>query len=84
MLEAHAITCVRGERVLFFGLNLQVFAGQCLHIRGENGVGKTSLLRILASLSSSEAGEVLWRGKFIKNDAQGYHRELLFLGHRDA
>ena len=84
MLEAHAITCVRGERALFSGLNLQVFAGQCLHIRGENGVGKTSLLRILAGLSPPEVGEVLWHGKFIKDDARNYYRELLFLGHRDA
>ena len=61
-LEARAITCVRGERELFSGLSLQVLPGQCLHIRGENGVGKTSLLRLLTGLASPEAGEVLWNG----------------------
>lgn len=84
MLEARAIRCVRGERELFSGLNLQVSAGQCLHIRGENGAGKTSLLRLLTGLASPEAGEVLWCGKSIKSDAQDYHRKLLFSGHRDA
>ena len=83
-LEARAITCVRGERELFSGLSLQVLPGQCLHIRGENGVGKTSLLRLLTGLASPEAGEVLWNGNSIKNDVSEYHSQLLFLGHRDA
>ena len=83
-LEARAITCVRGDRELFSGLDLQVLPGQCLHIRGENGVGKTSLLRLLTGLASPEAGEVLWNGHSIKKDASEYHSQLLFLGHRDA
>ncbi len=84
VLEARALTCIRGERELFSGLDLQVFAGQCLHIRGENGVGKTSLLRLLTGLTSPESGEVLWSGHSIKEDASEYHNKLLFLGHRDA
>ena len=84
VLEARALTCIRGERELFSGLDLQVFAGQCLHIRGENGVGKTRLLRLLTGLTSPESGEVLWSGHSIKEDASEYHNKLLFLGHRDA
>jgi heme exporter protein A len=84
LLEARAITCVRGERRLFSDLNVQVFAGQCLHIRGENGVGKTSLLRLLTGLASPESGEELWNGADIKKVASEYHGQLLFLGHRDA
>ena len=84
VLEARALTCIRGERELFSGLDLQVFAGQCLHIRGENGVGKTSLLRLLTGLTSPESGEVLWSRHSIKEEASEYHNKLLFLGHRDA
>ena len=84
LLEAREITCVRGERELFSKLNLQLSPGECLHIRGENGIGKTSLLRLLTGLASPEAGEILWGGRSIKVDAQDYHRKLLFLGHRDA
>jgi len=84
MLEARALTCVRGDRQLFSGLNLAVSAGECLHVRGENGVGKTSLLRLLTGLSKPEAGEVLWSGLSISQESANYHRELLFLGHRDA
>jgi heme exporter protein A len=83
-LEARALTCIRGDRELFSSLNLQVFAGQCLHVRGENGVGKTSLLRLLTGLTSPESGEVLWSGRSIKKEVSDYHGQLLFLGHRDA
>jgi heme exporter protein A len=75
---------VRGERELFSGLHLQVFAGQCVHVRGENGVGKTSLLRLLTGLASPESGEVFWNSRSIKKEAPEYHSKLLFLGHRDA
>ena len=84
MLEARALTCVRGNRQLFSGLNLAISLGECLHVRGENGVGKTSLLRLLTGLSQPESGEVLWNGLSISKEPSTYHRELLFLGHRDA
>jgi heme exporter protein A len=84
MLEARALACVRGERRLFEGLNLTVSSGECLHVRGENGVGKTSLLRLLTGLSKPETGEILWGGLSINKDVSTFHRELLFLGHRDA
>ena len=83
-LEARKITCVRGDRALFSGLDLQLFAGQCLHIRGENGVGKTSFLRLLTGLASPESGEVYWCGHAIQKQASEYRSKLLFLGHRDA
>jgi heme exporter protein A len=84
MLEARALCCVRGERRLFQDLNLTVSSGECLHVRGENGVGKTSLLRLLTGLSKPETGEIEWVGQSIAADASAYHRALLFLGHRDA
>ena len=83
-LEARGLNCIRGERQLFQNLNMAVTAGECLHIRGENGVGKTSLLRLLTGLSKPETGEVFWNSQSIAIDSSAYHRELLFLGHRDA
>lgn len=84
VLEARGLTCVRGEKQLFSGLNLRVSSGYCLHVRGENGVGKTSLLRLLTGLAKPESGEVLWGNQQISSNLIGFHRDLLFLGHRDA
>lgn len=84
MLSAHGLTCVRGERRLFSGLDLAVEAGEWLHVRGENGAGKTSLLRLLAGLAQPAAGEILWGGRPIRQVDEQYRRNLLFLGHHGA
>ena len=83
-LEARGLTCVRGERQLFADLHLRLSSGNCLHVRGENGVGKTSLLRLLTGLSKPEAGQVLWCKELITSNPLAYQRALLFSGHRDA
>jgi len=57
-ITAHALACRRGDRVLFRGLELALASGQALHIAGANGVGKSSLLRILAGLLRPFAGSV--------------------------
>jgi len=71
LLDAVALRCERGDRLLFDGLDLSVRPGELLQIGGVNGSGKTSLLRLLAGLLPAEAGRVL-------RPSAG---ELLWLGH---
>jgi len=84
MLTATGLSCVRGERCLFSGLDLSVGAGEWLHVQGENGAGKTSLLRILAGLSPPAEGEIHWNGEATRTLAEDFRRDLLFLGHHGA
>jgi heme exporter protein A len=84
VLSARGLACVRGERRLFSGIDLRVGAGEWLHVRGENGVGKTSLLRLLAGLSKPAEGEIAWQGQPIQQAAEEYRRHLFYLGHHDA
>lgn len=81
MLEAIDLQCVRGERSLFNGLSFQLKAGECLLVRGENGSGKTSLLRMLVGLTAPAAGAVYWNGGQIKQLGEQYRRALLYFGH---
>lgn len=71
---ASELACRRGERILFRGLNLRVDAGQIVWVRGANGSGKTSLLRLLAGIARPDAGR-------IEHDAE---RERVYIGHANA
>lgn len=84
MLQAIEISCVRGSRQLFSGLSFQVDRHAALRVHGENGAGKTSLLRILAGLAPAAAGSVQWDGAAITGLGDGYRGDLLFLGHANA
>lgn len=84
MLSVHGLTCVRGERRLFAGLDFQVGAGEWVHVRGENGAGKTSLLRMLVGLMPAAEGEIRWRGESARSLGEEFRRELLYLGHHGA
>jgi heme exporter protein A len=78
MLETRGLSCERVGARLFTGLSFTVGAGALLRVRGPNGSGKTSLLRILAGLTRTAEGEVRWRGKPLDDD---YRREMVFVGH---
>lgn len=52
------VACERGGRLLFEGLDLRLEAGEALWVRGANGTGKSSLLRLTAGLLKPAAGRV--------------------------
>ncbi len=81
MLDAVNLDCVRGDRLLFRHLSFSVNPGELLHVRGQNGRGKTSLLRILCGLSLPAAGEVRWAGQAIAELGEDYHRDIAYVGH---
>ncbi len=81
MLEAIELQCERGHRRLFDRLSFTIAAGQCLHIAGDNGAGKTSLLRILCGLLRPTAGEVRWHGQPIARVRDEYGADLAYVGH---
>ena len=56
LLSGTGLGIMRGERVLFSELSVSLAAGEALLVRGDNGTGKTTLLRVLAGLTISETG----------------------------
>lgn len=84
MLQAQNLSCIRGDRLLFKQVDFTVQAGGLLYIVGENGVGKSSLLKMLAGLSQPATGDILWRGRTLTEDKNSYLEQLLYIGHLNA
>ena len=61
-LAATDLACRRGDRLLFKGLDLACAAGEAVHVTGSNGIGKSSLIRILAGLLRPYSGKVETEG----------------------
>jgi heme exporter protein A len=82
MLQVTDLSCRRGDRELFAGLAFSLAPGNWLQVTGNNGAGKTSLLRMLCGLAPPEDGEILWNGSAISELGDAYRAELLYLGHQ--
>ncbi len=70
-LTAHDLACRRGDRVLFRRLSLALGPGEACHVTGANGVGKTTLIRALAGLTTPYAGTVRREGALALLDERG-------------
>ena len=84
MLAATDLACSRGERRLFESVGFELRGGEWLHVKGVNGSGKTTLLRTLVGLSPPDTGRVTWHGTDIRQDAEAYRRDVVYLGHPPA
>lgn len=84
MLEVSNLACSRGDHRLFSGLSFTLHPGQIMQVQGENGSGKTSLLRTLCGFMSPDEGDILWRGKSTSELGEEYCAEMMYLGHLNA
>ena len=83
-LEAREINARRGDRHLLRDVSFAVEPGEFLKITGPNGVGKTTLIRVVCGLLPAESGVVEWRGRPVTSSNDEYHADLAYLGHLNS
>jgi len=81
-LSANNLTLIRGESCLFQGLEFALNPGELLLLEGQNGSGKTSLMRAIAGMLSLESGEIFWNDMPVSGQRQEFHGSLVWLAHR--
>ncbi|MCI5107776.1 MAG: cytochrome c biogenesis heme-transporting ATPase CcmA [Pseudomonadales bacterium] len=82
LITAQQLFCERDDRVLFSNLEFSLRRGQVLQIKGSNGTGKTTLLRIICGLNQGYEGELNWQGEPMAEHLESFYGELLYIGHR--
>ena len=83
MLTLENLSLFKDDKKIFANLGLSVSSGSCLVIKGSNGCGKTSLLKIIAGITKPSSGQILWGGKNIDDFRHLFNGDLNFLGHKN-
>ena len=79
MLTAENLGFRYSDREIFHGLDLTVHSGDAVAIIGPNGVGKTTLLRLLSGALKPAEGEVRFCGRLIHGVDRALARSVAFV-----
>ncbi len=85
MLKGKDISYSRGFSPLFSGLSFALEKGDLLTVKGANGSGKSTFLRLLAGLICPASSTLFWEGEGITSRTLvSYQQNLLYIGHKLA
>lgn len=82
-LNVRNLACWRNNQALFEHLDLSLSPENVLFLQGENGSGKTSLLRILCGFRLADEGEIFWSDKATSSLPE-YFENISFIGHKNG
>jgi heme exporter protein A len=80
MLKINNLQFEYPEQKLFLPINLEIASGSCLQLIGRNGIGKSTVLKILAGITAPKRGRIFWQGSAVSSLAPFAH----YLGHHLA
>ena len=79
MLLANNIGFKRNNKIILKNINLSLPPKKIIHVSGKNGIGKTTLLKILTNILEPEIGEIFWNSKNIKKNPFEFYKNTTFL-----
>ena len=80
-LEAIELGCIRQGKWIFPAVSFAAHAGHTLLIEGDNGAGKSSLLRLIAGIATPASGKILRNAQPIQDNLSAYTEQLHYIGH---
>ena len=84
VLQVESLELYREDHLIFSNISFQIQNGDHLVIRGQNGSGKTSLIRTICGLTQADKGKVLWNEASIDESLFNYYEQLSYLGHKNG
>lgn len=84
MLELRQIAFEYDDRLLFEKVSFSLAYKTLLHLKGKNGVGKTTLMRLIAGIIQPVEGDILFEGQSISKHLTAYQKQLCYVGHKQA
>ena len=79
MLLINNLSFSRNETKIFENLNLSLSNKKIIQIKGRNGSGKTTFLKVILNILESNNGEIIWKGKNIKKNIFDFYNQTTFI-----
>ena len=79
MLLINNLSFSRNETKIFENLNLSLSNKKIIQIKGRNGSGKTTFLKVILNILEPYNGEIIWKGKNIKKNIFDFYKQTTFI-----
>ena len=79
MLLINNLSFSRNETKIFENLNLSLSNKKIIQIKGRNGSGKTTFLKVILNILEPNNGEIIWKGKNIKKNIFDFYKQTKFI-----
>ena len=84
MLSAKSLSSIRDGKLLFSNINFEIDSGSVLFVKGRNGIGKSTLLRMIAGFIPIEEGQIHFNNSDITNKTDEIALTIGYFGHLGA
>ena len=79
MLLINNLSFSRNETKIFENLNLSLNNKGMIQIKGRNGSGKTTFLKVVLNILEPKNGEIIWKGSNIKKNIFDFYNQTTFI-----
>ena len=79
MLLINNLSFSRNETKIFENLNLSLSNKKIIQIKGRNGSGKTTFLKVILNILEPKSGEIIWKGKSVKKNIFDFYNQTTFI-----